>query len=238
MDIVEITAPGPLLDAVYTDVLVPSFPPDELVSLEDLREGLAAGGGTSIAATVDAAGRPLAAAAVDWSASTAMLLLSYLAVRPGRRGGGHGAALLRYARGEWFVRHGARMLLAEVEDPRAHAASAGFGDPAARVRFYDRHGGRALDLPYFQPALGPGRERVYGVFLVVLAWTDAALGAGADRIAAEPVRRFLAGYLGEAEGGVGSDPAVAALWRALDRPDGIPLLALTDPALPRSVPPP
>jgi hypothetical protein len=51
------------------------------------------------------------------------------------------------------------------------------------------------------------------------------------------VRRFLAGYLEEAEDGVGSDPAVAALWRALDRPGGIALRPLTDPALPRSVPP-
>src|SRR5256885_10406841 len=86
---------GPLLDAVYADVLAPSFPPDELATRADLVDGLASGA-TSLATILDPAGAPLAAAVVEWSAGSGILLLPYLAARPGARGGGYAAARLRY----------------------------------------------------------------------------------------------------------------------------------------------
>ena len=62
----------------------------------------------------------------------------------------------------------------EVEDPREFTGSAAFGDPAARVRFYERQGVRALPLPYMlAQALGPGTARVPGLMLMVAGGTGA-----------------------------------------------------------------
>jgi hypothetical protein len=228
MQIVEVTESGALLDRVYADVLTPAFPPDELVTLDSLRDGIGSGE-TAIAAILDAPGAPLAAAVGDWWPDSGILLLSYLAARASERGGGHGSALLGHAQRDWVRRYGAGALLAEIEHPAAHPASAEHGDPVARLRFYARHGGRALDLPYFQPAVRPGGERVYGLILAVLAMTDAVAGAGPELMAVEPLRRFLSGYLEVTDGSAGHDPAVAALWRATERPGGVALLPLDKP---------
>jgi GNAT superfamily N-acetyltransferase len=228
VQIVDVTESGPLLDAVYADVLAPSFPSDELESRESLGRGIATGD-TSLATILDATGAPVAAAVVEWSPDSRVLLLSYLAVRPGERGGGYGAALLGYAQRDWVARYGAWALVAEIEHPAAHDGSQAHGDPGARLRFYARNGGRALDLPYFQPALKPGGQRVYGLILAVLAASDAAAGARPDHLAAGPLRRFLTEYLESTEGSAGPDPAVDALWRGLERPGGVPLLPLDEP---------
>ncbi|HSV66696.1 MAG TPA: GNAT family N-acetyltransferase [Mycobacteriales bacterium] len=233
----EITGPGPLLDTAYDEILAASFPGDELMTAEDLRDDLAAG--SLGAAILDDHGRPLAVAIGTWSASSDVLLLSYLAVRPGYRGAGLGGALLARSRDVWLPRVGGCALLAEVEHPAAHPASEAYGDPVARLRFYARHGGRALDLPYFQPALAPGRHRVYGLVLVALALTSTGAGRRVGTVAPEPVRRLLTRYFTATEGAVGDDPASTALWRCLDRPEGVPLLPLDDPAaLPLSQPDP
>lgn len=220
MQIIEVSEAGSLLDAVYADVLVPSFNPDELEPLESLRSGVE--GGTSlVCAILDDAGAPVAAAAADWSPQSRVLLLSYLAVSQGLRGGGHGGALLRHVQQVWFAKFGAYVLLAEVEHPAAHVASSESGDPAARVRFYVRHGGQALDLAYFQPALDEGGDRVYGVILVAMA-----VEGSPTHLESGPIRRFLQEYLEATEGLGGSDPALDALWSGLDRPEGVPLLPL------------
>jgi hypothetical protein len=157
-----------------------------------------------------------------------VLLLLYLAVRPGSRGAGHGSALLLRVRDEWLPRDGRYALLAEIEHPAAHRGGLAYGDPVARLRFYARHGGRALDVPYFQPALAPGRARVHGIILAVLAHR----GDPRDTIAAQPIRRFLTRNLELAEGRVGTDPSVHALWEGLDGRDRVPLLPLDDPPRP------
>jgi GNAT superfamily N-acetyltransferase len=227
--IVEITEPGLALDAVYFDVLQLSFPPSELVTVDALGRGVASAD-ASVASLVDSAGCPFAAAVAEWSPTSGVLLLTYLAARPEDRGRGLGSALLRHVRREWVLRYDACAMLAEIEHPAAHRGSAMFGDPAARLRFYAERGGRALDLPHFQPALRPGGERVYGLILAVLELAGAAQGARPGRMAAEPLRRFLTEYLDGTDTGAGSDPAVAALWRGLDRPDGVPLLPLEEPS--------
>jgi hypothetical protein len=224
MRIVDVPTPGEVLDRLYSDVLTEAFPLDELVTLDSLREGVQ-GGTTSIAAILDPEGVPRAAAVCDWSPDSRMLLLSYLAVRTGQRGGGYGAALLEHAQRDWFAFYGARALLAEIEHPAAHHASVERGDPVARLRFYSRHGGRALNLPYFQPPVRPGGRPVYGFILATLATGDGIM----DSLPAEPLRAFLSEYFDVEDGSTSTDPAVSALWRGLDQPDGIPLLALDEP---------
>jgi GNAT superfamily N-acetyltransferase len=227
--IVQVDPTQPLFDAVYADILTPSFPPEERGGLEELRAG-ALGGNTSVlAALEDGEGeRPAAVAVGDWSPESGVALLSYLAARSGRRGAGVGGELLAAAMADWRERWRPALVLAEIEHPSAHAASAAYGDPEKRVRFYARRGMRALDVPYFQPGLRPGSPRMYGFMLCALEVGAEGAGAEPDTVDGARVARFMTEYLQGCEGAVGTDPACLALFAALDRPEGVPLLDATD----------
>jgi GNAT superfamily N-acetyltransferase len=236
MRIVEVEPTDPAFDAVYADILTPSFPPEERGALEDLRIGVRSGD-TSVLAALDDDGRLVAAAVGDWSADSGVVLLSYLAARPGLRGGGAGGELLRAATTRWRERWQPALMLAEIEDPRAHGSSEEYGDPDKRVRFYANHGVRALAAPYFQPGLAPGSPRVYGVMLCTLEVAATGIGPEPDTVDGARVSRFMTGYLNSCEGRVGSDPACVGFFAALDRAGGVPLVDITEYGrLPRSTP--
>jgi GNAT superfamily N-acetyltransferase len=224
--IVQVDPAQPLLDAVYTDILTPSFPPEERGGLEELRAG-AASGNTRVLAALDDDERPAAVAVGDWSETTGVALLSYLATRSGRRGAGVGGELLAAAMADWRERWRPALVLAELEHPLAHGTSEAYGDPAKRVRFYARRGLRALDVPYFQPGLGLGSPRMYGFMLCTLEVGPEGAGAEPDTVDGARVARFMAEYLEGYEGAVGTDPACLALFAALDRPGGVPLIDVT-----------
>jgi GNAT superfamily N-acetyltransferase len=235
MEVVELEQPGPLLDAVYREVLAPSFAPAELVTLDELATGLRDGGTSVTAVFTDprppAAGRPVAAVVGDWSPASRVQLLSYLAVLPLSRGTGIGGRLLGQASGAWQRRRRPCVILAEVEHPAAHQATEEYGDPAARLRFYAGHGATALDLPYFQPALRPETGRYYGMILLCLHLDPELAGSAPGTVATAPLHTFLTRNLAGAEGagppgGGPADPAVDRLLAALDRPAGIPMLAI------------
>ncbi|PGH52490.1 N-acetyltransferase [Streptomyces sp. Ru87] len=248
MRVVGIADGDPLLEGVYTRVLLPSFTPDELEPLAWFRRGLAAGTLT-VTAVTDDAGEPVAAAVGDWSPESRVLLLAYLAVAPGLRAGGLGGLLLREVTGSWQERFHPRLTLAEVKHPLAHGPDDDHGDPAARLRFYGRHGARALDLPYFMPALRPGAHRIYGMLLIVLAAEPGVVRPAASTaengaaengravVRPEVLRDFLAAYLRGTEGDRPPDRAVRDLWAAADRPGGVALLPVDRPGeLPCSQP--
>jgi GNAT superfamily N-acetyltransferase len=226
MRIVHVQGNGPLLESLYTDILVPSFPPDELETAEWLRSGMA-DGTVLAAAAVDSAGAAIGAAIGQWSPEARTLLLAYLAVLPGSRSGGVGGLLLNEVTGTWQGRLQPCATFAEVEHPLTNPVSVAHGDPSARLRFYAHHGVRALDIPYFQPALRPGSGRVYGMLLTVLALAPECAGARAGTVRPDLVRSFFEVYYQETL--LGTEPASLALRRALDRPEGIPLLPLTEP---------
>jgi len=210
---------GEQFDAVYSDVLVPSFPPDELDSLDTFRRGLRAGDVLGTAVLGDD-GRPLAAMVGEWSPDSRVLLLSYLAVADGSRRLGIGGPLYETVLGRWRTEFAPCLILAEIEHPDGHESSPAYGDPAARLRFYGRHGASILRLPYFQPALRGGGSRVYGMLLLALH-VDPSYG-DAHAVDAGALRAFLTGYW-EVEGGVGDDPATVALFSGLDV-GAVPLL--------------
>jgi hypothetical protein len=142
-----------------------------------------------------------------------VLLLSYLAVRPGIRGGGIGAALLRQLLPGWRDRSGSEMVVAEIEDPRAHQPTE-LGDPTARVRFYQRQGYRLLPVPFVQPRVAADQGRVRGMLLVVAP--DERVGD--QPVPAHLVRAFLTEYFDSAEGvGADDDPELAALLAIVER---------------------
>ncbi|WP_412541720.1 hypothetical protein R8Z50_03965 [Longispora sp. K20-0274] len=208
MRILAVAGPHPLLAEFHAEVLTPSFPPSELGSLDELD-------GAHVRLALDDDGRVLGGAVGDWDPELRVMLLGYLALRPGVRGGGIGGALLDDTLAAWRAEHDPCLILAEVEDPEAHAGAVEeHGDPAARLRFYRRRGARALDIPYFQPALSPESGRVPGLFLMVLHAAPEFL-ASADAVDPAPVRSFMEGYFLVTEGAIPTDPQANALWDAL-----------------------
>lgn len=214
--IVEMRHTGPLVDTIYADILRPSFPPDELIPLANLRAAVTAGtAGLTVA--LDPAGTPLGAAVGEWFAAGRVMLLGYMAARPGIRRQGVGGALLAEAVRAWSTRYQPCLVLAEVERPDRHRASLDHGDPADRLRFYQRHGATALELPYFQPALSAATNRAYGMLLIALHLADDYRPDEAH-VTAEPVRQFWADYLAQTEGATeGRDRAVDQITTALHR---------------------
>ena len=222
------------LTQLYRDVLSPSFPPAELVSLSSFLADHAAGHLESLgvvevpdgaappsgqgaagpgSGTADGepgeapAGRVVAGVVGSWSAEARVLLVQYLAIAPGRRGGGIGAALLGAAVAAWLTNLRPVMVLGEVEHPGFHSASEAHGDPEARLRFYARHGGRVLAVPYFQPGNAPGAERVPALLLMTLATEDPT----ATSVPAAPLRTFLREYFVDSEGSLADDAPTRAL---------------------------
>ncbi|WP_326700123.1 N-acetyltransferase [Streptomyces sp. NBC_01754] len=216
-----------LVRAIHRDVFTPAFTPDELTGADELWTAVQQGGGV-LTAVMDEEDRPAAAAFGEWYPESRVLLLVYLAVGRTVRSRGLGGVLLAEAVGAWQTRFRPALTLAELEHPVVHPGDPARGDGRSRLRFYARHGARALDLPYFQPSLRPGGRRVYGMVLTVLEPLPERAADGG----VEPgrIRRFLTAYLTGCEGEVGSDAPTLALWRALDRPGAVRLLPLDDPA--------
>lgn len=226
MRIAELTG-GPAVDALFNEILVPSFPPAELCGLESVRR-LAGAGGGFVWAAFDEQDNVLGCAIGEWDADPGVVLLSWLAIRPGVRGGGIGGALLDAAQADWISRYRPCLVLAEVEDPARHAGSEAHGDPSARLRFYQRRGARALDMPYFQASLGRGLPRVPDLLLMVLHADERFAGLEPDTIDGAVLRQYLELYQRQCEGQVATDEQAVRLWEAVDRPGGVPLLAPGD----------
>ncbi|MFG3342494.1 GNAT family N-acetyltransferase [Glycomyces sp. NPDC048151] len=220
--IMEQTRPGGLLDQVYREVLVPAFPPEELEGESDVAETLEAGLGSLLVA-VDDAGKPAGAAFGRWSEASRVQILTYLAVTPATRGHGLGGRLLRDALDAWRDRYDPCVVVAEIENPDAKVVHEAYGDPRRRLAFYEQHGARALDLPYFQPGIGSPSRRVHGMLLLVLHADPSFTPDRADRLAGKPLRTFMEAYLESSEGVRPGDWDAKALFKAIDRDGGIPM---------------
>jgi GNAT superfamily N-acetyltransferase len=225
MRIAELTG-GPAVDTIYQEILEPCFLPTELSSIETVRYLAEAGCGL-VWAAFDEQGNVLGCAVGEWDEGSRIMLLAWIAIRPGLRGGGIGGALLDAAQAEWLARYRPCLVLAEVEDPARHSGSEALGNPAARLRFYLRRGARILDLPYFQAGLGPGQPRVPDLLLMVLHADEQFAGPKPDTIDGDVLRKYLELYQRQCEGQVATDEQAERLWLAIDRPGGVPLLLTT-----------
>lgn len=220
--IVEQTRPGGLLERVYREVLVPAFPANELESEASVAETLEVGTG-SLFVAVDETGRPTGAAFGRWSEASRIQMLTYLAVDPGTRGHGLGGRLLREAVEAWTRRHRPCAVVAEIESPEARAVHEAYGDPRRRLQFYEQAGARVLDLPYFQPGIGGPEHRVQGMLLLVLHADPPFTPESPDRLYGRPLHAFMDAYLVSSEGARADDWDAKALFKAIDRPGGIPM---------------
>jgi len=214
-----------LLRKLYDDVLVRSFAPRELVPLSDLQDALhTENSDTEIVVAIDEDGGVVGGAIGDWDPDSSVYLLSYLAVRSTDRSKGVGTLLMDRVRSWWGARQ-ASAVLAEVDDPRQHEIS-DYGDPEARLRFYERLGAQVLGVPYTQPEVRAGSGRVHGMLLIVFfVAPDARVG---DGLRADVLHRFLANYLVLSEGVSPDnvDAEVGSLVPAMNR-DAIRILPMS-----------
>jgi GNAT superfamily N-acetyltransferase len=180
-----------LIEDTYREILEPSFGLDELDTLDTLLEGLANGDVWGLCA-VDGE-TPVGCVLGYPFTESKVLLIGYLSIRPGLRSGGIGAKLMDEAQLRWSGTHGLTLTLAEVEDPRRHPVD-GDIDPGRRAQFYARRGAQVILGPYFQPRLeGPGRRRVYNLFLTVLDGNDEAITPG-NSVRAPQLTDFILEY--------------------------------------------
>ena len=215
-----------LLRRLYDRVLVPYFAAAELVPLSELHGALLSEpSDTDIAVAVDDEGAVIGGAVGDWDPESGVYLLSYLAVRATARSRGVGTLLMDRVRSWWEARD-ARVALAEVDDPRYHEVSE-YGDPHARLRFYERLGAQVLGVPYTQPEVHPGRGRVHGMLLVtLLVRPDARVG---DGMRVDVLRRFLANYLVLSERVLADevDAEITSLVPGIDDRPAVPILPMS-----------
>lgn len=206
------------LHEVYAALLAPSFPPSELVPTDWLIDGVDSGA-VSVLVTEDESG-PVAIAVTEPLEPSAAVLLTYFATRADRRGQGLGSTLFKAMVTAVRERTHAPLLVAEVERPDRHTGSEEFGDPSARLRFYDRHGARALDLPYFQPPIGDG-DPVHGMLLLALHVDKDLVTTGQDGTAGLPGPALVSAAIDSTLGDPppeGDGPAAAALRAAAAMP--------------------
>jgi GNAT superfamily N-acetyltransferase len=189
-----------LIEKVYCELLEPSFGPDELDTEDTFLEGLAQGEVWGLCAIGGDA--PVGCVLGYPFKESKVLLIGYLTIKPGLRSGGIGARLMDEAQHRWFGKDDLTLVLAEVEDPRRHPP-VGDIDPKRRAQFYARRGAQVVVGPYFQPRLdGPGKRRVYGLFLTVLGGhREAAIPKNSIR--GEQLTNFIVEYFRDS--GEGSD---------------------------------
>jgi GNAT superfamily N-acetyltransferase len=221
--IVRLTEPGPLVYELYDSVFEPSFHPDELCSRDTLQSMVQRGVGDCWV-SLGPGGEVLGGLMGEWDADPGVMLVAWIATRPGLRGSGVGGPLLDVAVASWKDRFDPCLILAEIEDPAHHAAEEAHGDPAARLAFYRRHGSRVLELPYFQAALGSERQRIDPLLLMLLHAHPSFDGPEPGTLGGKAMREYIELYQRACEGAVGTDEQAMRLWDAIDRPGGIRIL--------------
>jgi len=188
-----------LLEAAYRDLYLPAFPIASERESPDIWRHRLWGGDRTCELHFLVAGfrlrepgrrRLVGAGLFEHYARSATGLDTYLVVHPDWRGRGPARLLWRRGRqalGRAGRRAGRplRALFVEVHDPRRLARARDSMDPWARLRVFERLGGRVLDLPYVQPALAPGQGRVRALLLL------AVVGRGGVGPPGPVVRGFL-----------------------------------------------
>ena len=211
------SAPQSLLRRLYDELLEPAFPPAELMTYDELEGAVSSGDATGLVLTEDDG--PLAAVVTEDFLDGRVTLLSYLVVSAGHRSRGLGTQLLDRACAPTKA-----LVLAEIEDPRFHAADELTGDPAARLRFYQRYGSMLLPIPYAQPSLRPDAPRVEDMLLITI---PSAIGPAPD-LDGKLVAAFLEEYFHTCEGvDVDREPDYLSMRAAaLGRAGGLTLVSL------------
>jgi GNAT superfamily N-acetyltransferase len=187
---VQPVSDGALMQAFYDEIMVEAFTPDELgkpywdPEKDDpsIRTILALGPSEEI----------LGGIVGEWFTKSEVLLIAWVAVRRDCRGQAIGTRLMGRAAADWYRLPGTRLVVGELDDPR-HWPSKD-QDPVARLRFYERFGVQALDVPYFQPSIGIGHKHVYHMLLASFDPQATAIDEGGV-VGGALLRQFIEEYL-------------------------------------------
>lgn len=210
----------------YRRVLLPHFRAEELDGEEGFAASLTRDTTTALAARM-MDGTVAGGAVMDFFPASRVMLLSYIAVLEPGRGKGVGSILMNAVTEVGDAHYAPALMVMEVQDPRHYDADPSHGDPEARVRFYERLGARTLPVPYFQPSLGAGLERVRNLLLMVFGGSGMPSGGG--HVDGSVVESFLIEFLQGCEGPPSADDAEAQrLLAACRRPGGLPLLLASE----------
>jgi GNAT superfamily N-acetyltransferase len=212
-----------VLEGLDRRLLLPSFPEDELVTLDTRIRDVVRGTMSVVVFHQDEAAAIAVGEGDADFADRAPLLPR--ATDPGHRGRGLGNALLTAALTIWKARWHPGIVIAEIAPAGTRDDDPAHGDAARRQRFYGRLGAVALDLPYFQPALGASRDRADPMCLIALAIDRAWLSPDGTRLTRT---RELAAYLADYtdDGTPAPDPRRAQLLDAVSSPECIRILPL------------
>jgi GNAT superfamily N-acetyltransferase len=201
----------PTLQRFCAEVLLPSFPAAEMMTLDEVLEAYL-GADPEVGALLVADGEPVAGILAERYATSGVLLIGYVAVHRSRRGRGDGMRLVTTMLPRWQDSLRPSLVIAEIDDPRFHATDIDTGDPASRLRFWERAGWRLLAMPYFQPSLRAGSPRARDMLLITF-------GIDGHEVPGEIIASFLREYFVGCEGESAlSDPDVLGLldWTRRD----------------------
>jgi hypothetical protein len=215
----------------YDEILIPSFPANELMARTSFRDGFDCGSLDGVFA-LDSRDRVVGGVVVELFPVSRVLLVAYIAVRSDLRGNGIGKGIIEVARRALVFDPYPLLVVAEVEHP-GHYSKSALGDPAARIRLFAAMGAELLSLPYFQPRLYADAERVENLMLVAFYVDESALvaldfgPAGVRRaVQGDVVDQFLVEYFSRAEGELPSDASFVSLRGFCHSDDGVLLLPL------------
>lgn len=208
----ELVTDPTTIAAIHSELLARCFPSDTPIDLDSILNAVTAGD-TSIVAILDDANHPLAFALGDHYPTARTVLLAYLAVHPDKRGQGLGTEVYQTALTTWRNQSDC-MILAEVEDPAVCDPDPTWGDPEARLRFYQRHGARHLaGIPYFQPAMNDNTDRAELLLLACHVAPALQGPEGTESVSSSDLARFLRLNIEVCEGPDGIDPRARSLLR-------------------------
>jgi hypothetical protein len=202
---------------IYREILQPSFGPDELDTLDTVQDGLTDGGSYEAWGLCALDGETPVGCMLGYPfLESQVLLIGYVSVKPGLRGGGIGHVMMDAAQQRWYEKPGVALVVAEVEDPRRHPVD-GDIDPKRRALFYARRGAQVVVGPYFQPRLeGEGKNRVHHLFLTVLSAARGTISSD-NAVSAQMLANFMLDYFHDS--GEGED------WPQPDDEEGNQLLS-------------
>lgn len=196
MDILRVTDPMQVA-TVHAILIEPHFPPEERSSANEFLAATTSGRQTVWGAR--SGSDWIGCAVIERFTADDVVLLDWLAVAPPWRSRGLGTRLVRTVLRQ-LPTLGAKLLIAEIEDPGRPHHSEAHGDPARRGAFYEALGAKAILVPHRQPAMRP---ELPPVPLLLIALAPEPLGAS---LPCRPLRDALREYEGQ-----------ESWWPAVDR---------------------
>ncbi|QRV02613.1 hypothetical protein JTE88_02380 [Arcanobacterium phocisimile] len=185
---------------IVDHILIPSFPATERPDSSGFMELFDNGQIFTLAAFAGQSPSGVSISFLDFrqgessGSASDVVLISWLAVSEAGRGNGTGSGLLHETVDVLTAQHDPFLILIEVEDPRIHTEVGAYGDPAARIRFYERNGARRIDTPFAMPREDITGDVLPGMLLYSVGGRAHHTTGSHSPALGAPLTRFLRAY--------------------------------------------